>query len=401
MLTTIGQYEEAFEHLQQALVLAEQFDDRDAQARACRWIAYAHEFRSEYAKALEWIERGLMVLGERETPFTSELLAIAGLISIRQGNFEQAERLCDTSIETAQKLGLDAGLAFACSSRALVSYSRGETARAIAYYQRAARLYGEASNIQGQAMSLNGIGTTYQEMGRWTDAQENLIRAREIFAQTGDELHKAFADNNIGELLRQQGNLDEALRYYTAALASLEQIGGSKYAIAVLHMNLGATHVRMRDTANAMRHLQESRSIFEAIQARDFLAELFGYIAEKECIECRYDAAAHIGLQGLSLARELSMKTEEGKCLRILGDIAMAAGDLAGAKPRLDESLQVLEEVGNAYPLARTRLSLAQWHALQQQPVEARAFLQQCILIFREMDARMDLELAEQVLAGL
>jgi predicted ATPase/class 3 adenylate cyclase len=401
MLTTTGQYDEAFDHLQQALVLAEQFDDRDAQARACRWIGYAYEFRSEYATALEWIERGLKVLGERETPFTVELLAIAGLISSRQGNFDQAERLCDTSIETAQRLGLDSGLAFACSSRALVSYSRGETAHAIEYYQRAARLYSEANNIQGQAMSLNGIGTTYQEMGRWNDAKENLIRAREIFAQTGDELHKAFADNNIGELLRQQGNLDEALRYYTAALESLQQIGGSKYAIAVLHMNLGATHVRLRNAGDAARHLAASRSLFDAIKARDFLAELYGYIAENECIECRYDSATDIGRQGLSLSRELSMKTEEGKCLRILGDIAMAAGELDEAKPLLDESLRVLQEVGNAYPLARTHLSLAQWHALKQEPSEARAGLELCIPVFREMDAKMDLNTANQLLAGL
>ena len=401
MLTTTGQYDEAFDHLQQALVLAEQFDDRDAQSRACRWIAYAYEFRSEYATALKWIERGLSVLGERETPFTVELLAIAGLISSRQGNLDQAERLCQTAIETAQRLGLDAGLAFAFSSRALVSYSRGETARAIEYYQQAAELYSSVNNIQGQAMSLNGIGTTYQEMGRWNDAKDNLIRAREIFARTGDELHKAIADNNIGEIYRQQGILDEALRYYTAALASIEQIGGSKYVIAVLHMNLGATYVRMQNAGDAIRHLETSRTLFTEIEARDFLAELFGYLAESECIACRFDQAHDIGTQGLTLSRELSMKTEEGKCLRILGDIAMSTGDLDKAKPYLDESLQVLEEVGNAYPLARTRFSLAQWHARQGQPAVAKAILEQCMPVFEEMDARMDLDSANQLLAGL
>lgn len=401
MLTTIGQYDEAFEHLQQALALAEQFDDRDAQARACRWIAYAHEFRSAYAPALEWIERGLKVLGERETPFTAELLAIAGLISSRQGNLDQAEQLCQRSIETAQRLGLVDGLAFAYSSRALVSYSRGETALAIEYYQQAAQLYSAASNIQGEAMALNGIGTTYQEMGRWNDAKENLIRAREIFERTGDELHKAFADNNIGELLRQQGNLDEALRYYTAALTALEQVGGSRYAIAVLHMNLGATHVRKHNAGDAIRHLNTSHAIFDAIQARDFLAELFGYLAESESIESHFDAAAEAGMNGLRIARELAMKTEEGKCLRVLGDIAMAQSNPDEAKLLLDQSLMVLQEVGNAYPLARTWLSLAQWHTQQDDVDEARVCLNHCIPIFGEMDAKMDLEIAEHLLAGL
>jgi hypothetical protein len=79
----------------------------------------------------------------------------------------------------------------------------------------------------------------------------------------------------------------------------------------------------------------------------------------------------------------------------------MAAGELDEAKPLLDESLRVLQEVGNAYPLARTHLSLAQWHALKQEPSEARAGLELCIPVFREMDAKMDLNTANQLLAGL
>ena len=213
-------------------------------------------------------------------------------------------------------------------------------------------------------------------------------------------MHKAFADNNIGELLRQQGNLDEALRYYTAALESLEQIGGSRYAIAVLHMNLGATHVRKRNAGAAVRHLNTSRALFDAIQARDFLAELFGYLAESGMIEGRFDAAAEAGMNGLRTARELSMKTEEGKCLRVLGDIAIAQGILDEAKSFLDQSLMVLQEVGNAYPLARTWLSLAQWHLLQGTASEAKAHLGRCIPVFREMDAHMDLDVASQLLAG-
>jgi tetratricopeptide (TPR) repeat protein len=166
-------------------------------------------------------------------------------------------------------------------------------------------------------------------------------------------------------------------------------------------MNLGATHVRKRNAGDARHHLNTSRAIFDAIQARDFLAELCGYLAECECIEGQFDAAAEAGMTGLRLARELSMKTEEGKCLRILGDIAIEAASFDEAKLLLDQSLMVLQEVGNAYPLARTWFSLAQWHKAQSNPAEARTCLERCIPIFREMDALMDLDMASQWLTSL
>jgi hypothetical protein len=60
-----------------------------------------------------------------------------------------------------------------------------------------------------------------------------------------------------------------------------------------------------------------------------------------------------------------------------------------------------LQEVGNAYPLARTWFSLAQWHKAQSNPAEARTCLERCIPIFREMDALMDLDMASQWLTSL
>ena len=79
----------------------------------------------------------------------------------------------------------------------------------------------------------------------------------------------------------------------------------------------------------------------------------------------------------------------------------MAQSNPDEAKLLLDQSLMVLQEVGNAYPLARTWLSLAQWHTQQDDVDEARVCLNHCIPIFGEMDAKMDLEIAEHLLAGL
>lgn len=248
-------------------------------------------------------------------------------------------------------------------------------------------------------MSYNGIGNAYQNMGQWSEAAQYLRRARVIFAQTGDELHHVFANNNLGEIARSQGRLDDALTFYQEALHSLEQLGGSQYAIGVLHMNLGATFVRHHAIDTARQHLQTARDYFAAVNARDFLPELYRYFAEAALIAQDVAEAADQGQQALDLARELAMRGEEGNSLRVLGEIAQASDQLDLAAQRLTESLAVLEEVGHEYEAARSRLALAEVYIAQQKPEQALVMLAQCVPVFERLDAQLALAAARDLRA--
>jgi tetratricopeptide (TPR) repeat protein len=329
----------------------------------------------------------------------------------------------------AEKLGEITSLAFASNSRAIISILRGNSGSAIEQFQKALDLYRQADNIHGQAMSYNGLANAYFSRGQWPEADDCYRRAREIFNQTGDVLHQAFADNNLGGIALNQGKLNDALRYYEESLQSLEQIGGSPYVIGALHMNLGATYIRRLesrvqgprsrvqsqdqatldsglwtlDLSEAKRHLTTGEDYFAQANSRDFLPELRRHFATAALVGGDLVEAETQGRQALDLARELTMRGEEGSSLRVLGEIARAQGHNQQAEQHLTESLAVLQEVGDEYEMARTQLSLGKLQLDKGDIEQASTLLESCIAVFERLDAVLDLAAARDlqgILAG-
>ena len=85
------------------------------------------------------------------------------------------------------------------------------------------------------------------------------------------------------------------------------------------------------------------------------------------------------GHQALSLARELAMRAEEGKSLRVLGETAAARGQFERARACLNASLSLLQEVGDEHEEARSQLSLAGVYVAQGKPEAGQAVLDHCI----------------------
>jgi tetratricopeptide (TPR) repeat protein len=186
--------------------------------------------------------------------------------------------------------------------------------------------------------------------------------------------------------------LEEALAFYRGGLKALERISGSSYVLGVFQMNLGATFVRRGEIEPARRHLNTSQTYFEQAQVRDFLPEMHRHFAEAALLAGELTEAETHGQQALSLARELSMRSEEGYTLRVLGEIALTQSQPVQAKEHLQQSLTILEEVGDEYGEARTRLSLAKLHASNKEQGDASSMLEQCMETFDRLKAKLDLD---------
>jgi class 3 adenylate cyclase/tetratricopeptide (TPR) repeat protein len=393
LLTTTGKYDQAVEHLDRALALADARGERDARTRACRWRARLHELRGEYPQAFEWIERGLGTLAGRESAEMAQLLLLAGLINIRQGNFDSALTQCQHALQIAERLNDVRALARANNLLGLI-HRRGDSAAAIGHFRRALDLYQRAGDVQGQATAQNLIANACFNTGQWQEADRLYRQARATFDQMGDVYNRAFADNNLGGIALNQGRLDEALAFYGEALRSLEQIGGSAYVLGVIRMNLGAAFIRQGEAAQARAHLRAARQLFEQAGSRDFLPELHRHFARAALIAGEAPEAEAEARAALQLARELSMRGEEGNCLRVLGEIAGAQRRWDEAETLLAESVAALEEVADEYELARSRFSLARAQSELGKRQAARAALARSAEVFTRLEAAMDLQAA-------
>ena len=117
LLTSTGQYEPALEHLQEALALA--IAAGGSRCPGARMPLDRLPVRDSAANSRSRSigSGGLAGAGRpAETAATAELLAIAGLIITRQGNYDQALELCEKAMQVAERLGDKGALAFACNT---------------------------------------------------------------------------------------------------------------------------------------------------------------------------------------------------------------------------------------------------------------------------------------------
>ena len=149
--------------------------------------------------------------------------------------------------------------------------------------------------MQGQATSHNLIANAYFNLGRWRKADFHYRQALRIFEQIGDIYNQSIANNNLGGIAKNRGQVEEALDYYREGLQLAEKLGGSAWLVGVFHMNLGATFVLQQDTAQAHHHLQQGRSYFAQVQSKDFLAETLRYLAEAALLDGDFGQSDDLG----------------------------------------------------------------------------------------------------------
>ena len=87
----------------------------------------------------------------------------------------------------------------------------------VANSELALEIYTRAGDAERQAAVLNNLGIYAYCEGRWPEAYDFYSRAAEASERAGDVWAAAYDDCNIGELLADQGRLDEAQERLRAA----------------------------------------------------------------------------------------------------------------------------------------------------------------------------------------
>jgi tetratricopeptide (TPR) repeat protein len=392
LLISAGDYQAGREHLTCALNLAIEMDDRECQACTSRWLGRSYELQGEYEQALSWLERGTVALNGLDSTEAVELSLVAGLIKVRQGQYDDASNLCRRGLQLALKLGDLAVEARTYNLMGIVDRRRGDSACAIVRFNQALVIYRQLANVYGEATSHNLIATSEIAQGNWREAESHYRRSLDLFTQIGDIYNQVLVNSNLGSISLRQGRLDEALDYYQKSTALLVQIGGSLWVIGALHMNTANAQIQKGDLDGAIKNLEIAQDHFAQAKSRDLLPELYGLLSEAALRQGHLEEAETHGQKSVALARELKMRREEGHNLRILGEIAQAKNQLDKAKRLLAESYTVLSEVDDAYERSKAQLSLVHLHLAMGEHQAAASELRDCEETFTLLGAELDLE---------
>jgi predicted ATPase len=393
----LGEHDAALAHYERARELVQSMAGASERlAGLCRKTAMLFERKGQYATALQWLERGLSSAGSGRTMETARIrLAEAGVHS-RQGQHRQALESCQQGLEIARQLNAAAELAHGTYLLGTIHGHLGHSADEIACARSSLTLYEGLGDLLGQANALNNLGVALWEGGDWAGATESFQRALELDARLGQVHDVAKVTNNLGNVLFQRGRLDEAAQAYRKCLELWTAID-FPLGVALSLSNLGEVGAEGGDWEIALDNLQRSERLFQQIQSRHFLPEVYRrqavvYLGCGQADEAQLKAESSV-----SLASELDMELERALSLRVLGQVLLALGQWAPAEQALSNSLKVLEGQGNRFGVAQTLVELGRlWRvqALGGDTVaaeKARVALERARAMFAELGAEREL----------
>jgi tetratricopeptide (TPR) repeat protein len=336
--------------------VAESLQDDGARAhayRACgRARAHANRF-DEAQAALESAARFARQAGDDEAAARAELALVGPLA--RGGSLDEAVRVGHRALEGFTGLGLAEWAAKAEVNLGVARRMLNQPDVALAHFDRARSALG--SEPVSIAQLESNRADALLELSRFQEAEQAFRATLDAFQHAGMSRFAAIAEGNIADLLSRQGRLDRALHHFERArrrferdaapgdLARLQSEQAEAYAAA------GMLDEAAHAYREALDPLEAHGLALEAARAWAGLGRVLVEIGADDEAE-RVLAEAARRFAGLEHTQGL------GRVAVSEGELALARGDGNGARRRLEQALEHLQDRPAEAAALRYRLAL-------------------------------------------
>ncbi|MFJ3420858.1 AfsR/SARP family transcriptional regulator [Streptomyces sp. NPDC086082] len=196
----------------------------------------------------------------------------------------------------------------------------GENEEALACFTSSLADFTAIGYERGRYSTLNNLAEVSKKTGNLEDAEIAYRQAMVVADQMGNPRDKATLQMNVASVMDALGRTDEALDLYGLVLPVLIEVGDRR-AEAIALTRIGRAHRAAGRTDEALRHHVAALEVTRAIRAAgDEVDVLFDLgLAERDAgnLTC---AAARLE-QSLALSRRISAPVEEARAAAALADL--------------------------------------------------------------------------------
>jgi DNA-binding SARP family transcriptional activator/Tfp pilus assembly protein PilF len=279
-----SRYQQAADHLQQALALSRQIGDRGCEAATLTSLGVLCIAQGRYQEAHTTIAQALDIYRQAgDLSGEMNCLINLGNAEERLGRYQQAARHHYQSLSFARKADDRYVECTALINLGTVRMRQGDLRQADGYLGQALALCRETSNRyqQAQAEALTRTGDVRLRRGRPQEACDRLQEALALYQEIGDRSGQADALNSLGEAHLAAGQPGRARTHHAAACEIATDIGDT-YQQARAHDGLARAHHALASPGQARDHWAKALALYtrlgtpEADQVRTQLAEAYG-----------------------------------------------------------------------------------------------------------------------------
>jgi len=257
----------------------------------------------------------------------------------------------------------------------------------------ASRYAAQSTDSELHIRILTGLGVASWNLGKFTESINHLDQAAKL-AQEKDQPHLlALAYENLAVSYAARADFQQALDYYRKALAIFEN-EKNPHAMAYVYGNMGVTYERMGDIESAMTLYEKSLEIHKRGDYRFGQGIQTENIAEAHHKLDHHDQAIEYSLKALELVRN------EGQWIRAqflenLADRYLSINNLQQAEFYAHQASKELTDKANTRLLLRNYILMARLELQRKSPNESLRWLDQAILLVKDMGDFYDLGICE------
>jgi CHAT domain-containing protein/Tfp pilus assembly protein PilF len=343
---SLGLPQKSIESYQEALVLRRAAGDRTGLAVTLDNIGLSYLNAGELQRALDYFNQALALFRElNERAGIANTLNNIGGVHLTGGDYRRALEYFGQALELRRALGHRREEAIALNNIGRMHHFLGEAQKALDYHRQALEIRRALGHRAGEAVSINNIGFVYDWLGEEQKALEHYKKALDLFRAVSDRNGEAAALNNIGAFYL--GTLREpqtALEYYRRALEMRRALGQSIEEASMLG-NLGHVYNVLGNPRNALgyhrRALEMRRASGHRLGEGASLINMGATHFEMGELETALDYFS----QALRLHRAMGSPGMEAITLYGMARVERDRGNLAEARLRMGESLDIIESL--------------------------------------------------------
>ena len=323
-------------------------EDPIAQVRLCFRHGRLRQ-RSGMTAAVRWMRRGLRMLepldGREARAWRARLIAELAWIRQRQRRYRETERLCREALAEGEAIDELRAQARACYTLDWALFEMGRTDEAT-YSRRALEIYRLLGDPDHEGIVLNNLGGFAYWGGRWSEAIDLYRQAGACRQRAGNDGDAAQTYANIGEILSDQGRLEEAERQLLRAERVWTSTGHREGA-AFASMLLGRLWVRAGRGEEGVAQLEVTAADMRKVGVGYYADLANALVAEGESIGGSPERGREVAIELLGSGSTYVA------LLRRASGIALGRMDQPeAARGELEHALRVARERGEDYEAA-------------------------------------------------
>ena len=363
---------------ERAVQKAEQLGSYLLSAKALLTLSQAERMLGDSIPAASSASRALEIFRELgHEPGQAEALSALAGAELDRGQVDAARDGFREALETYRRLGYRGGQASVINNLAVLQKRAGDLDDALSLYAQAEAIYEEIGFERGIALAANNRGVLLVDRDRLDEAEPLLRRALETWKDDAGPA-RAFALNNVAELLRLRGETAESRRLHEEAL-TLRQQAGLRLDEVISLVNLGTLDLWTGDMEQADLRLEQALSKARDLDDPFTTAWALYFYAELQRERGDPALARDSHQEALDLRRELDQRGLVDSSRIALARLALEGGDFDGAAAMADEARlscrldsRRAEEIAAAAVQIEALAALGRIHDAEQLVAETR-----------------------------